>query len=70
MSRVTSASTTAASSTPYRHQLHARELITGGKTRGEVAALLGVSPKTLWRALNGVEAEALRHVDQEIDEKG
>jgi DNA invertase Pin-like site-specific DNA recombinase len=34
------------------HQVaHARELIAGGKTRGEVAALLGVSAKTLWRAL-------------------
>jgi DNA invertase Pin-like site-specific DNA recombinase len=35
------------------HQVeHARELIgRGGKTRGEVAALLGVAPKTLWRAL-------------------
>jgi DNA invertase Pin-like site-specific DNA recombinase len=34
------------------HQVeHARALIAGGKTRGEVAALLGVSPKTLRRAL-------------------
>ena len=34
------------------HQVeHAKELIAGGKTRGEVAALLSVSPKTLWRAL-------------------
>ena len=34
------------------HQVeHGRELIAGGKTRAEVAALLGVSAKTLWRAL-------------------
>lgn len=34
------------------HQIaHAREMIAGGKTRGETAALLNVSPKTLWRAL-------------------
>lgn len=34
------------------HQVaHARKLIAGGKTQGEVAALLDVSPKTLWRAL-------------------
>jgi len=34
------------------HQVeHGRELIAGGRTRGEVAAVLGVSPKTLWRAL-------------------
>lgn len=32
---------------------HARELIAGGKTRGTVAALLGVDVKTLRRALNG-----------------
>jgi len=36
------------------HQLeHAGELIVGGKTRGKVGALLRVSPKTLWRALDG-----------------
>lgn len=34
------------------HQVeHGRELIAGGRTRGEVAAVLGGSPKTLWRAL-------------------
>jgi len=27
-----------------------------GRTRSEVAALLGVAPKTLWRAVNGGEA--------------
>jgi DNA invertase Pin-like site-specific DNA recombinase len=44
------------------HQVaHARELIgRGGKTRDKVAALLGVSPMTLWRALNGVAGETLR----------
>jgi DNA invertase Pin-like site-specific DNA recombinase len=31
---------------------HAREMIeNGGKTQGEIAALFGVAPKTLWRAL-------------------
>ena len=30
---------------------HAQELLAAGKTRGEVAAILRVSPKTLWRAL-------------------
>lgn len=38
------------------HQVaHARELIAAGKMRGEVAALFGVSPKTLWRTLRAVE---------------
>lgn len=39
---------------PKPHQVeHARELIErGDKTRGEVAALFGVSPTPLWRALN------------------
>jgi DNA invertase Pin-like site-specific DNA recombinase len=34
----------------------AREMIAGGKTRGEIAAMLDVSPKTLWRALKGTKA--------------
>ena len=29
-----------------------------GKTRGEIAALLGVAPKTLWRALRECERRA------------
>ena len=38
---------------------HARELFgRGDKTRGEVAALLGVAPKTLWRALRECERRA------------
>lgn len=36
------------------HQLaHARELLDGGKLRAEVAALLGVDPATLRRAMKG-----------------
>lgn len=43
-----------------QHQVeHARELIgRGDKTRGEIAALLGVAPKTLWRALRECERRA------------
>lgn len=38
------------------HQVrHALELLAAEKTRGEVAAILRVSPKTLWRALSGGE---------------